>query len=137
MGGTDWTKAVPSLSDFYVVGLASIYGDDPDPAVQAFVTNFKKATGSDPATTQVIEGYNVAQLIVAALKKTGGDTSGPKLSEALDGLTNFKILGGAITYNDKQHIKQDGPLTVLKFQSGKPSFHAVIQDAGQTKFGRQ
>jgi branched-chain amino acid transport system substrate-binding protein len=136
MGGTDWTKAVPNLSDFYVTAMASIYGDDPDPGVQSFVAAFKKATGSDPATTQVIEGYNVGQLIVAALEKTGGDTSGPKLSEALDGLTDFKMLGGGITYNDKQHIKQDGPLTVLKFQNGTPSFHANIKDSGHTKLGQ-
>jgi branched-chain amino acid transport system substrate-binding protein len=136
MGGIDWTSAVPNLNDFYVTALASIYGDDPDPAVQEFVAAFKKATGKDPATTQVIEGYNVAQLIAAALEKTGGDTSGPKLSEALDAMTNFKMLGGAITYNDKQHIKQDGPLTVLKFQDGKPAFHALIKDSGHTNLGQ-
>jgi branched-chain amino acid transport system substrate-binding protein len=136
MGGTDWTKAVPNLSDFYVTALASIYGDDPDPEAQSFVAAFKKSTGNDPATTQVIEGYNVAELIVAALEKTGGDTSGPKLSEALDGFTNYKMLGGAITYNDKQHIKQDGPLTVLKFQNGTPSFHTIIKDSGHTQLGQ-
>jgi branched-chain amino acid transport system substrate-binding protein len=135
MGGVDWTKAVPNLSNFYVTALASIYGDDPDPAVQAFVADYKKATGSDPFNTQIIEGYNVGQLIGAALKKTGGDTSGPKLSDALDGLTNFKMLGGDITYNKKQHIKQDGPVTVLKFDQGKPSFFSIVKDSGHTKLG--
>ena len=137
MGGSDWVSAVPGLSNYYMTALASIYGDDPDPAVQAFVADFKKTTGADPATTQVFEGYNVGQLIVAALGKTNGDTSGPALSKVLDGFSNFKMLGGAISFDAKQHIKQDGPLTTLKIQDGKPSWYTVITDAGRTKLGPQ
>lgn len=136
MGGTQWAEAVPGLNDFYVTALASIYGDDPDPAVQDFVAKFKDATGGDPGNTQVIEGYNVGQLLGEALEQTKGDTDGAKLSEVLDGLTDFEMLGGSITYTPDIHIKQSGPLTVLKFTDGKPAWFSVVTDSGETSLGQ-
>ena len=126
MGGTDWVAGVPNLGEFYQTAVASIYGDDPDPAVTSFAENFKKATGAAPMTSQAIEGYNVGELIVAALKETKGSTDGPSLSKALDGFKNFKMLGGEITYSETQHIKMDGPVTILKYDGDKVYFHKVV-----------
>jgi len=131
MGGTDWASAVPGLSNFYVTGLASIYGDDPNPAVQTFVADYKKATGATPPTSQVIEGYNVGELIVAALHATGGKTDGSALSKALSGFTNHKVLGGSITYTDEQHIRASGPVTIMKFQGGAPSWDRIVDIGGK------
>jgi branched-chain amino acid transport system substrate-binding protein len=126
MGGTDWVAGVPNLGEFYQSAVASIYGDDPDPEVRAFVDAFKAATGAAPATSQAIEGYNVGELIVEALKKTNGSTDGAALSAALDSLKNFKMLGGEITYSATQHIKADGPVTMLKYDGDKVSFFRVV-----------
>jgi branched-chain amino acid transport system substrate-binding protein len=126
MGGTDWVTGVPNMGEFYETAVSSIYGDDPDKAVRSFVEDFTKATGAAPATSQAIEGYNVGELIVAALKETKGSTAGVALSKALDGFKKFKMLGGEITYSETQHIKMDGPVTVLKYVDGKPSLHAVV-----------
>jgi len=126
MGGTDWVSGVPKLGEFYQTAVASIYGDDPDAGVRAFVEDFKKATGAAPVTSQAIEGYNVGELIVAALKETKGNTDGAALSKALDGFKNHKMLGGEITYSEKQHIKMDGPVTVLKYNGAEVAFYKVF-----------
>ena len=126
LGGTDWVSGVPNLGEFYETAVASIYGDDPDAGVKAFVADFTKATGAAPATSQAIEGYNVGELIVAALKETKGSTDGAALSKALDGFKHFKMLGGEITYSDTVHIKQDGPVTVLQYKDGKAGFYKIF-----------
>ena len=45
--GSYWMNAVPDLSDFYVPVQGSIYGDDPNPAVNEFNKKYKEATGGD------------------------------------------------------------------------------------------
>ncbi len=126
LGGTDWVVGVGNLGEFYETAVASIYGDDPDAAVKAFVENFTKATGAAPATSQAIEGYNVGELIAAALHETGGKTDGAALSAALDKMTAFKVLGGEITYTNKVHIKASGPVTVLKYDGDKVSYFKTV-----------
>lgn len=126
MGGTDWVAGVGNLGEFYQTAVASVYGDDPDPEVQAFVEKFTAATGAPPATSQAIEGYNVGELIAAALLETGGSTEGATLSAALDKMTAFKMLGGEITYTEAVHIKASGPVTILKYDGDKVSYFKTV-----------
>ena len=40
--GTFWTSAIPNLSNFYNVAMASSAGDDPNPAVNDFIKNLER-----------------------------------------------------------------------------------------------
>jgi branched-chain amino acid transport system substrate-binding protein len=102
-----------------------------------FVAAYKKNFGSRPGF-MAVSGYDGIHLIYEALKKTGGNTDGDKLIEAMKGM-KWESPRGPISIDPEtrdivQNIyirkveKVDGELYNVEFQT----FEAV-KDAGKTK----
>ncbi len=126
MAGTYWLKAAPNLSNMYVVSSASMYGDDPNPAVNAWVKTFIKTYGAPPSTDAAINAYSITKLIFQAITATGG-TNGAKLSAWLDKLHSTPTLGGPVTFTPMLHLPSDRPLEVIKYTDGKPHYDGRVQ----------
>src|SRR5207244_5573832 len=47
--GTYWLTSNPKVTNYYCVTFASVFGDDPDPAVRAMIASLK-AAGAQPGT---------------------------------------------------------------------------------------
>ena len=126
MTGTSWLSAVPNLSDFFVTSNASLYHDDQVKAVNQFVTAYTKQFGSSGLqNTSVVDGYADAQMIVAALKATGGSTSGTKLAAAMNQFHNLNLLLPT-TFTKTVHIQATRPVRILEYTNGRPSFFKLI-----------
>ena len=102
-----------------------------------FVAAYKKAFGTRPGF-MAVSGYDGIHLIYEALKKTGGDTNGDKLIEAMKGM-KWESPRGPISIDPEtrdivQNIyirkveKVDGELYNVEFAT----FEAV-KDLGKTK----
>ena len=61
MDGNYWLKAVPNLSNFHLLVHGSVFGDDPNPAVNDMFARFEKKYGARPATSYPIMGYSVCR----------------------------------------------------------------------------
>lgn len=130
MAGTYWLKAVPDLSDFYTVSSASMYGDDPDPKVNAFVDQFKAATGAVPATDAAVGGYSVAEMIARAIEQTR-TTDGAALAGAIEKLHDEPLLMGPTTYTPTTHIITGRPMKIIQYTDGRPRYTQTLEVPGR------
>jgi branched-chain amino acid transport system substrate-binding protein len=122
MDGDFWIGTVPNLSDFYVVNYGSVYGDDPDPAVNKFFDSFKAKYGQRADVSYAIRGYSVIQAYAIAATKAGS-FDGPKVAEALDSFHDQPLAIGPTTFSKDLHSQIVRPMTIIEATDGK--FHAV------------
>jgi branched-chain amino acid transport system substrate-binding protein len=122
MGGDGWDspklveiggKAIEGsyLSNHYSV-------DDPSPAIQKFVANYRTRYGSVPDALAAL-GYDAAYVLADAIKRAGS-TDGAKIRDALAATKDFVGVTGTITIDkDRNAVK---PAAVLKVTDGKFEF---------------
>ena len=95
--GAYWWSKNPKVTNFYFVTYAAADAKDPDAAVRAFEAKMK-AAGTPAQTGGFITGADAIDAIAYAIKQNGGSTDGAKLAATLSHLTNFKTLGGPISF---------------------------------------
>lgn len=130
MAGTYWLDAVPNLSNFYTASTASIFGDDPNPAVNDFVATYAEENGGAPATDAAVGGYSAGEMIFDALEQTGGDTTGQALSDVLEQYVDKALLAGPTTFTPELHMPADRPLAIIKYTDGKPAYSETVEVEG-------
>jgi branched-chain amino acid transport system substrate-binding protein len=113
--GTFWTSAIPNLSNFYNVAMASSAGDDPNSAVNDFMKNVK----FDGSASYALFGYEIIETLKYGLEKTGGKADGKTLAAAIETMKDQKLLVGPTTYSATCHAPIDRPLAIVKLTNGK------------------
>ena len=122
--GTYWLDSVPNLSGHYVPEQASIYGDDPRPAVEAFNKKFEAKFGERPNSQYTYPGYVLIEMWAKAVRMAGTfDTE--KVVAALETFKGEPVLVGARTFTNKLHHQNLAPYLVVETTNGKP---AVVGD---------
>src|SRR5205823_12072049 len=95
--GNYWHSAVPHLSNLYNPTMASIFGDDPNPAINRVFRVYKQVAGSPPATSVYpMIGYLAIQLFARAATKAHS-TDSKAVAAALDTFHNEPFLAGPVT----------------------------------------
>jgi len=121
MDGTYWLKAVPNLSNFYYPSAGSIYGDDPNPKIDALVAQYKRLTGKRPDTAYMLYGAAIVDLWAKAVAKAG-TTDAKAVAKALETFHNVPTTLGTTTYTSTSHIALARPMDIMQIQDGKPSY---------------
>lgn len=116
--GTYWMP--PSLSEFYYLTFASVFGDDPSEAVNEMLAAMTDA-GSAPATGGFITGADAIRTLAAAIEATGG-TDSVELSAHLEGLTDFAAPTGPISFSPEWHTVFGREYRLVKVDGGTPGF---------------
>ncbi len=111
--GAYWWSKNPKVTNFYYVTYAAADAKDPDAAVRAFEAKLK-AAGSPAQTGGFITGADAIDAIAYAIKQNGGSTDGAKLAATLSHLTNFKTLGGPISFTPTFHSPTGRPYRVIE-----------------------
>jgi branched-chain amino acid transport system substrate-binding protein len=119
--GDFWLDAVPDLSDFYYATYASIFGDDPDPAVNELFDRYEEKYGERPPLGNSVTGYSVGEAFAIAAERAG-TTEGQALAEALDTFEEEPLLVGPTTFTPELHANVQRPMRVMEIQNGKHSF---------------
>ncbi len=122
MEGTYWTESVPRIGEFYATSPVSIFGDDPNPKVNEVVEKYEKTYGEPPPVGLALAGYSVAEALEIALKETGGDPDGEKLSAALNEFDSVPLTAGETTFTPELHINKDRSMAVLQYVDNKPRY---------------
>src|SRR5947207_4363026 len=68
--GNYWLPKSPAVTNYYFVTYASVFGDDPNPAVKKLAKQVHAGTGGFITGSAAIDG------IVTAIKRSGGSTTG-------------------------------------------------------------
>jgi len=128
LGGDGWDA--PELWDMGGDALNGSFisnhysAEDPSPAIQQFVRDYKQRNGNLPPDAHAALAYDATRVLAAAITRAG-TTEGSKVRDALAQTKNFNGVTGLITINaDRNAIK---PAVVLKLQDRKYIYQETIQ----------
>ena len=119
--GTYWNPKNPKVTEYYVDNYASSFGNDPNPAINKLVGQLLAAK-QIPYTASFALGAATIDALAAALKKTGGDTTGVKLAAAFENFRGLPTISGPITFSKTLHSVVGRPWRIMKVQNNKESF---------------
>ncbi len=119
LGGDGWDS--PKLWEIGGTALNGCYfsnhysTDDPNPAVQKFVADYKAKYGQVPDALAAL-AYDAARVLADAIQRAGS-TDGPKVRDAIAATKDFPGVTGNISIDkDRNAIK---PAVILKVENGK------------------
>ena len=116
-----WSLAGDSINGSYITNHYSV--EDPSPAIQKFVQDYKLQSGNLTPDAHAALAYDAMRFLVEAIQRAG--TDGPKLRDALAETKNFPGITGVISIDkDRNAVK---PATVLKLEDGKYIYIETIQ----------
>ena len=116
-----WSLAGDSINGSYISNHYSV--EDPSPAIQKFVQDYKLQSGNLLPDAHAALAYDAMRFLVEAIQRAG--TDGPKLRDALAATKNFPGITGVISMDkDRNAVK---PATVLKLEDGKYVYLETIQ----------
>jgi branched-chain amino acid transport system substrate-binding protein len=133
--GTYWLPKSTSASDnIHLVTFASIYGDDPDAAIQKFQDELK-AAGGDTSTGGFITGAEAVETLAHAIEVNKGSTDGTKLAATLEGLKDYKTSLGPVSFSSDFHTVFGREYRVIDITKGKPKLGGTVKADAPVKLG--
>jgi branched-chain amino acid transport system substrate-binding protein len=130
MGGDGWDS--PRLWEIGGEALNGCYFsnhysvDDPSPAVQKFVTDYRAKYKQTPDALAAL-GYDAARILADAMTRAGS-TKGDKVRDALSATKDFQGVTGTITINKERNAIK--PAVVLKIENGKFVYVTTVKPTG-------
>ncbi len=126
LGGDGWdSEKTLEIGGAAVEGyyFSTHYAADSDsPKVQAFVTRYKEKYHETPDAMAAL-GYDTAGILADALTRAG-DTSGPKLRDAIAATQGYEGVTGRISIDPARNAQKDA--VVLKIEGGKFKFYRSV-----------
>jgi branched-chain amino acid transport system substrate-binding protein len=119
-----WEIGGEALNGCYFSNHYSV--DDPSPAVQKFVADYRKRYNQTPDALAAL-GYDAARILADAMTRAGA-TSGDKVRDALSATKDFQGVTGKITINSERNAVK--PAVVLKIENGKFVYVDTIKPTG-------
>jgi branched-chain amino acid transport system substrate-binding protein len=111
--GTYWLPKSPPVTNYYFVTYASIFGDDPNPAVNKLAKQIHAGTGGFLGGSAAIDG------LVTAVKRAGGSTNGAALAAKMEKFKKVPTLSGLVSFSPKLHTVFGRQYRVIKIQNNK------------------
>ncbi len=116
-----WEIGGESLNDCYYSNHYSL--DDPSPAIQTFVKQFKERYNETPDAVAAL-GYDAARVLISAIQRAGSLNSAA-LRDAIAATRDFAGVTGKITIDEKRNAVK--PAVVLKIKNGRLEYVQTIQ----------
>ncbi len=120
--GNFWVSE--GLDNFYYVTFVSVFGDDPEPQVNALAEAVAEATGQPPLTGGFVTGASAIEAIVSAIEQTGG-TVGSELAAAFEAFDDLPTISGPISFSADQHTVFGRPYRVITITDGANTFNSL------------
>lgn len=104
---------------------ASVFGDDPSPAVRSMIKELKKAHEA-PLTGGFVTGPSALEGIVTAIKRANGSLDGAKLANIIEHFHNVPTLSGPVSFSAKWHSVVGRPYRIIEVTKDHPHFVEVL-----------
>ena len=111
--GVYWLPKSPQVTNYYFLTYASIFGDDPNPAVNRLAKQVKAGTGGFITGSAAIDG------IVTAIRRSNGSTNGATLAATLQKFKGVPTLSGKVSFSAKLHSVFGRQYRVIKINNNK------------------
>lgn len=117
-----WQLAGDSINGSYISNHYS--ADDPSPAIQKFVHDYKQHYGNLIPDAHAALAYDAMRFLAEAIQRAG-TTEGVKLRDALAQTRNFPGVTGIISMDSQRDAVK--PAVILKLQDGRYIYQETIQ----------
>jgi branched-chain amino acid transport system substrate-binding protein len=118
--GAYWLPKSPKVTNYYFVTYASVFGDDPNPAVNSLAKTIHAATGGFITGPAAIDG------IVTAIKRAHGSTKGIVLAKTMEKFKKVPTLSGNVSFSAKLHSVFGRRYRVIKIEDNVPKVVGTI-----------
>ncbi len=128
--GAYWLPRSPRVADeIYYTTYASVFGDDPDPKVQALIDQLTE-DGAPPATGGFVAGAAAVDGIAAAVRQNGGSTEGARLASSFERFKDLDTISGKVSFSPEFHTAFGRQYRVIQVKKGKSSYSGMMVRAG-------
>ncbi len=117
-----WQLAGDSINGSYISNHYS--ADDPSPAIQKFVHDYKQHYGNLTPDAHAALAYDAMRFLAEAIERTG-TTEGEKLRDALAQTKDFSGITGFISMDSERNAVKSA--VILKLQDGRYIYQETIQ----------
>jgi branched-chain amino acid transport system substrate-binding protein len=118
--GTYWVTQSPKITNYYAVTFASVFGDDPNPAVRRLAREIKAGTGGFVTGPAAIDG------LLAAVKRAGGSTNGARLAAQMEKFKHVPTISGKVSFSKQLHTVFGRQYRVIQVQNNQGRRVALV-----------
>jgi branched-chain amino acid transport system substrate-binding protein len=111
--GVYWVTKEPQVTNYYFVTFASIFGDDPVPAINQLAKTLKAGTGGFVTGSAAIDG------VATAIRRSGGSTNGARLAATMEKFKKVPTLSGLVSFSPTLHTVFGRQYRVIQIQDNK------------------
>ena len=131
--GTYWLPKGVDVDNYYALTYASIFGDDPNPAVKQLIAGMT-AAGAAPGTGGFVTGAASVDGVVAAIKKAKGSTNGAKLAAQIEKFKGVGTVSGKVSFSPQLHSVFGRGYRVIEIQNNKAKYAGMVTATSPVKF---
>src|SRR5712691_4204196 len=91
--GNYWLPKSPPVTNYWFVTFASVFGDDPNPAINKLAKQVHAGTGGFVTGPAAIDG------VVTAIRRAGGSTNGAALAAQMEKFKKVPTLSGLVSFS--------------------------------------
>jgi branched-chain amino acid transport system substrate-binding protein len=124
--GTYWLTKDPQVTNYYFVTYASVFGDDPNPAVKQMISSLRKAK-APPFTGGFVGGAAAIDGLVLAIKRAGGSTRGVALAAQLEQFKQVPALASRISFSKRLHTVFGRQYRVVRIEDNKAKLVGLVR----------
>ncbi|HEV2592952.1 MAG TPA: ABC transporter substrate-binding protein [Gaiellaceae bacterium] len=118
--GNYWLPKSPPVTNYWFVTYASVFGDDPSPAVNALAKKVHAGTGGFITGPAAIDG------VAAAIRRAHGSTNGATLAGIMEHFKGVPTLSGKVSFSPTLHSVFGRQYRVIKIQNNKPHLVGTV-----------
>ncbi|WP_417509587.1 ABC transporter substrate-binding protein [Microbacterium sp.] len=138
--GRFWSESLPGINNVFVSASAHTWGDvegeetggDPRPEVNELVQQYIDTFGSNPDSTNFLEGYVGMEILAEAIEATG-TTDGLELSAWIDEKGTFETVLGTVTFSPELHSDPLREFVFIEYVNAWPTFVTLLAPAGEVE----
>jgi branched-chain amino acid transport system substrate-binding protein len=119
--GTFWYPKSPAVSNYWYPTYASVFGDDPNPAVKTLIKQMT-AIHQPPATGGFVTGAAAVDGIAAAITRAKGSTKGSVLAAIMEKFKGLPTISGNVSFSPKLHSVFGRAYRFIEVQNSKAKF---------------
>lgn len=124
--GTNWWPTDPRVTNYWYVTFASIFGDDPNPAVRRIFRQMVRE-GRRPATGSFVTGAAAIDALVTAIKRARGSTNGAVLARQFERFRGLQTVSGRVSFSTRWHTVIGRTYRVINVQNNRGRYVGAIR----------
>jgi len=132
--GTNWYPRNPRVTKYWYVTFASIFGDDPNPAVRRLFNRIKRSQGTPP-TGSFVTGATVIDALATAIRRAKGSTNGAVLARQFERFKRLQTISGKISFSPRFHTVFGRSYRVIEVENNKGKYVGSISAGKPASIG--